>query len=444
VGKTYLIRQHFKGQIHFDFVGSNKESTNTQIANFNRAFEEQCTDLYHQASDWSQAFHNLARYIKEEKNTEEKVIVFFDEFPWMDKQKSGFLAAFEYFWNQHGNQLQNLLFIICGSVSSWIIKNILKNYGGLHNRVTQSISIQPFDLQETEEFIKSKNLKFTRTQIAELYMTLGGIPYYLDMIPEGSSVAQVIYTLFFRKNSPLRLEFNNLYASLFKNPENYIVVIKVLADHHYGLTLTDLVSKSGLVSGGSSHRVVRHLEEGGFIKKLNFYGKKNRESMYRLVDFFSLFYLRFVQKMYDNQIQNWHQTQDDASYKTWCGYAYENLYLLHITQLYNAMGIRDIKSTVSSWKIAANEKTEGTQIDLIIDRKDGIIHLCEVKYNENPLIISKDFARSLAKKRAIFSFYNPSRKAVVTSLLTLNECFKNEYFRQDVYSSIDLEDLMGR
>ncbi|HMP30887.1 MAG TPA: ATP-binding protein [Saprospiraceae bacterium] len=227
IGKTFLIRQHFKGQITFDFVGSNKESSAIQLANFNRAFEDQCTDTYGWANNWSEAFNNLAKYIKAQPYDKGKVIIFFDEFPWMDKPKSGFLSAFEYFWNQYGSAFPNLLFIVCGSVSSWILKNLLKNYGGLHNRVTQTLSILPFTLLEVEEFMRAKNLKFTRSQIARIYLALGGVPYYLDMIPSSMSVTQVFDSLFFDKNALLRKEFNNLYASLFKNPSNYIAVIRV-------------------------------------------------------------------------------------------------------------------------------------------------------------------------------------------------------------------------
>jgi uncharacterized protein len=442
IGKTYLIRQHFTNRIAFDFVGSNNESNQVQIANFNRAFREQCTDKYKDAEDWSDAFNNLAKFLRTLPKSK-KAVVFMDEFPWLDKPQSNFLGAFEYFWNQHASSMSHLLFVACGSVASWVIKNLINDYGGLHNRVTKTLELKPFSLNETEQLLLSKSLKFTRYQIAQLYMAVGGVPYYIDLITKSSSVNQAIDRLFFLNNSPLSKEFVGLFASLYKKPEPYIAVIKTLAGHHYGLDRQQLLHKTKIAPGGSFNRVMTNLEECGFIIRIQPYGKKNRESIFRLIDMFSIFYLRFVENNKSNRLGAWQSFADTASFKTWSGYAFENISFLHLPQIHTALGISGLHTEVSSWKVEKNPETGGAQIDLVVDRKDGIIHLCEAKFTNKPLLISDKLAKDLGMKRSIFEYFCNSRKAIVTTIVTTYPTVQNKHYKDEVHSEILLDDLFN-
>ncbi len=440
VGKTFLVREHFKERIVFDFVGSNKERNAQQVINFNSAFETQCAILKKQATNWSEALEQLAKYLKT-LPTNKKSIVFFDEFPWLDKPQSGFLGAFEYFWNQHASILKNLIFVASGSVASWIIKNLLNSYGGLHNRVTLSLEIQPFNLNETQQFLLSKKLKFTTYQTLQLYMTTGGIPFYLDRIMASRSAAQAIDKLFFAPNAALRNEFENLYASLFKKPEQYISVIRILAQHHYGLLRSTLVAKSSLPAGGSLNRVLETLEECGFIIKMQPHGKKNKDATYRLIDLFSLFYLKFVDGKAGIKLGTWQSLSEGALYKSWCGYAFENICLWHIPQIQMALGIQGVSIAVSSWNTKATDTTEGAQVDIVIDRKDGITHLCEVKFSNSEFITTDKIKKSWRKKRAIFQHYNQSKNAVVTTFIGTYSPITNIHFNEEVHSFILMDQL---
>jgi AAA+ ATPase superfamily predicted ATPase len=288
VGKTFLIRQHLKNELVFDFTGSNDENNAVQIANFNREFKRQCVVNETKPLDWSGAFAMLSDYLYS-LDTKKKAVVFIDELPWLDKAKSGFLPALEYFWNQHGAQMNHLLFVTCGSTSSWIIKKLLNSYGGLHNRVTQSIELKPFSLYETEVFLSHKNLKFTKYQIVQLYMALGGIPFYLQAIKQGKSVNQVIEDLCFEAGSLLSKEFKPLYRSLFKKANIHIAIITALAKHPYGLSREQLLQKTKLPPGGTLLRAIENLLDCGFIKKIDPFGKKNREAIFRVIDFYSIF-----------------------------------------------------------------------------------------------------------------------------------------------------------
>ena len=440
IGKTYLIRKHFDEKLAFDFVGSNKESNEVQLANFNRTFEEQCTTKYEPAKDWSEAFYNLARYLKHlPKNR--KAVIFMDEFPWFEKAQSNFLGAFEYFWNQYASKMKHLLFIACGSVASWIIKNLINNYGGLHNRVTMTMEIKAFSLFETQQMMEQRKIKFTKYQVLQLYLATGGIPYYLDLVPKSSSVNQAIDRLFFLNNSPLAKEFSGLYASLFKKPEPYITVIRALANHHYGLDRAQLLQKTKIAAGGSFNRIMQNLEECGFILKIQPFGKKNREAVFRLVDFFSIFYIRFVEKNKTNRLGAWQSMADSPSYKSWCGYVFENVCFLHLPQIHNALGIPGLHTIVSSWKVNKNKETGGAQIDLIIERKDGITHLCEAKFTNKALLVSDKMAKDWNTKRSIFEYFNPSKKVIVTTLITTFAALQNGHYKNEIHSEISLEDL---
>jgi uncharacterized protein len=440
VGKTYLIRQYLKNELIFDFSGSNDENNAVQIANFTREFGRQCVDNEILPKDWSEAFALLSDYLYT-LDTQKKVVVFIDELPWLDKAKSGFLPALEYFWNQHGSQMDHLLFITCGSTSSWIINKLLNAYGGLHNRVTQNIELKPFTLNETEEFLKYKNLKFTKYQIVQLYMAMGGVPFYLQAIKQGKSVNQVIEDLCFDKGGLLSKEFMPLYHSLFKKAKIHIAIITALAKHPYGLSRGKLLEKVNLSVGGGLMRAMDNLIDSGFVKKIEPFGKKNREAVFRVIDFYSIFYLRFIEGNVTDRKNTWQSMADSPNYVSWCGYAFENICFAHLPQIHRSLGIEGVTTKVSSWKAEGNADMPGAQIDLVIDRKDGIINLCEAKFSNTEFVLTKEYTAKLRQKRAVFEYFTKTKKSVVSTLLSTYPAIKNEYYSEEIHSEIQMEDL---
>jgi uncharacterized protein len=442
VGKTYLIRQYLKPHLVFDFTGSNQESNTVQLANFFREFKKQCIEKEDKPQNWSEAFALLSDYLHSLDKTK-KVVVFFDEMPWLDKQKSGFLGALQYFWNQHGAQMPHLVLITCGSAASWMIKNITESTGGLYNRVTCRIELKPFNLKEVEAFLAYKNIPFTRYQILQLYMVLGGVPFYLDLIKPSKSVNQVIEELCFSENSMLRTEFKLLYHSLFKEAESHIKIIETLSAHTYGLTRQQLIEKTKIPQGGSFQRAIENLIDCGFIHQSYAFGKQNKETIFRVIDFYSIFYLRFIKENLGSQKNTWQSISEGASYQTWCGYAFENICMIHTNQIHKALGISGVHTQTCSWRFSGNDEMSGAQVDLLIDRKDGVIHLFEAKFTNKDFILTKDYNAKLRQKRAAFQYATKTKKMVVTSLLTTYPAVKNAYYLEEIFSEVDMDSLFG-
>jgi len=297
VGKTFLIREYLKSHTVFAFTGSFEAEINIQLDNFFREYIRQTKGQKETSSpkNWSIAFSYLTDYLYLLiKNQKQKIIVFIDELPWLDTPKSGFISALEYFWNQHVSTMNNVLLIVCGSAASWMQKKLLKTKGGLYNRITQRIKLQPFNLHETELFCKKKKLKLSKYQIVQLYMVMGGIPFYLDELSQGKSAEQLIDEICFTSTGLLSNEYEQLYYSLFKNAKNHISIIEALARHPNGILRDELVKKSGLPAGGTFSRALDDLLESGFISKYRPFNKKKKDSIYRLIDLYSLFYLKYV------------------------------------------------------------------------------------------------------------------------------------------------------
>jgi uncharacterized protein len=443
VGKTFLVREYFKDLSVFEFTGAFEAENAIQVFNFFAQLKRQ-SNLFEDAKppkNWAEAFNYLTDYLLQTSKNNSKMVVFIDELPWLDQPKSGFLSALEYFWNQHGSQIKNLILITCGSAASWIIKNLVNAKGGLYNRITQRIELKPFTLSETEEFLQSKYLKFTRFQITQLYMVMGGIPFYLNAIRQGLSVSQVIDELCFESGGLLSNEFKPLYHSLFKNAQNHIAIIEALASHPYGLTRKKLLSQTKIPNGGAFTRVIENLEDSGFIKALAPFGKRNKDTIFRVIDFFSIFYLKFIKNNVSERKNVWESLASEANFSSWTGYAFENICLAHLNAIHQKLSIAGVYTQVSSWRFEGNDEIGGAQIDLIIDRKDGIIHLCEAKFSSNNFIISKDYTAKLRQKRTVFQYINQSKKSIVTTLLTSFPAVQNQYYSEEVHSEICIDDL---
>ena len=442
VGKTFLVRQHLNDQIVFDFSGAFEVELDLQLDNF---FSEylRCTKGKKETNpptSWQQAFLYISNFLKSLRR-KGKIVVFIDEIAWLDTPKSGFMAAFEYFWNQHGSKMDNLLLVACGSAASWIQRKLLKAKGGLYNRVTKRINLQPFTLAETEAYCKHHNIKLTRYQIIQLYMVMGGIPFYLKELTSGKSVVQLIDEICFSPDGLLADEYEQLYYSIFKNPEDHIAIIEALANKPNGLVRNDVIKFSGLPDGGSFTRPLKNLIACGFISGFTPFGKKKKDMVYRLIDLYSLFYLKFIQGKVSNQPNKWQTLKGESSYIAWSGYAFENICMIHVPQIHKSLGIGGVYTQVSSWKFKGNKELSGAQVDLVIDRNDGIVHLCEAKFTQNEFIISKNYIANLRHKRTAFEHTTKTKKAVVTSLLTTYPAVKNAYYLEEVHSEVSMEDL---
>lgn len=439
VGKTYLIKELFKDQFTFQMTGLSRPDFQLQLNNFYIALGKYDSSIKNQPkpTNWLDAFQLLETYL--EKSTAPRKVIFIDELPWMDTPKSDFLTALEHFWNAWAYYRNDVLLIVCGSATSWMINELINNHGGLHNRVTKRLALAPFTLQETEEFLRQKGCVYDRYQIVQLYMAVGGIPFYLEQIEPSKSIPQNIDTLFFREGGELRTEFPNLYQSLFKKHERHVLVIEALATKSKGLDRKAITQLTGLSSGGTLSKILKELEECGFIKKYLPFGKKSRSSLFQLTDPYSLFYLQFVQNSKAYGEGTWLAQLDLPKWRAWSGYAFEYVCLYHLSAIKKALGINGIYVEVSSWK--SHTAKNGAQVDLVLDRRDRVITLCEIKFSQETFTITKSYASNLKNKIATFRQETATKRSIFLTFITTFGLTTNQYTMSLVQNSLTLDDL---
>lgn len=439
VGKTFLIRESYDYTFDFQFTGAAKTSSRKQLARFRRALNEHGQTDTPELTNWGDAFSELKRYIL--NLPEGKKIIFLDELPWMDAPRSGFLSELESFWNGWASARKDIVFIVCGSSTSWMVKKIIKNKGGLHNRLNHRIGLKPFSLGLCEQLCQYRGIQLTRKQLLEAYMVFGGIPYYWSLLRRGVSITQEIDRLIFADDGELHDEFEMLYAALFKKPQKYLAVIELLAEKRKGLTRNELISAVDFEDNGFFSEILEDLEWCGFIRRYHTIGYNEKHKIYQLVDHFTLFYYDFV-KGPRHGTNYWTSMRGTPRYNTWCGLAFERTCLWHVDQIKMKLGITGIASSEYAWKCHGNkgENIKGFQIDLLIDRSDGIIDLCEIKDYKNPFPISEEYSRELERRRKIFSAVTGTKSAVHTVMITSDGLVHNEQWN-DIQNVVTLDDL---
>lgn len=424
VGKTFLVRTLFKDKFTFHFTGLANVALAEQLDNFRRTLVEQHPTFKKETVEsWADAFQLIKAVI--EKSRQKKKLIFIDELPWLDTPNSSFIQALEHFWNSWVSGRNDVMLVVCGSAASWMINKLINNRGGLHNRVTQRIKVEPFTLKECEAFLKLRKNPMDRYQILQLYMVLGGIPFYWDAVEKGKSATQNIEKLCFSANGLLLYEFQNLFKSLFHKAERHEEIIKVLAKKAKGLTRDEIVQETKLSNGGGFTRLLTELEESGFIRKYQPFAKKSRNSLYQLIDFFSLFHLRFMQQHRNAEKNYWLKMIDSPKHRAWSGYAFEQVCLTHVDEIKNALGIAGVETQVSAWR--STSSADAAQIDLVIDRRDATINLCEMKFSINPFAVDKKYNNVLFAKRGIFKSETETRKSVLITMITTFGLLQNSY-----------------
>lgn len=437
VGKTFLIREYFLKETVFHLTGIANVNTEVQLGNFQNILVKYFPKIQidNTMANWFAAFQKLIKCI--DKNKSNRKVIFIDELPWLDTPKSNFIPALEHFWNSWANARKDIILVVCGSAASWMINKLINNRGGLHNRVTCHIQLNPFTLKECQDFFEYKKLVFNHYQIVQIYMCFGGIPYYLDLIRKGKSTAQIINDICFAPNGKLRNEFKNLYGSLFKKEENYIKIVETLATKNIGLSREDLIKYSKLPNGGGTTRMLVELEQSGFIRKYAGFGKSTRDSLYQLSDFFSIFYLKFMKKAISTDTQFWLNSTDSPAYRTWAGYTFEKVCLHHVEEIKKVLGIASVQTQTYSWQ------TNAAQIDLIIERKDNIINIFEIKFSINEFIIDKKYDAVLRNKIGTFKQITKTKKAVHLIMITTYGIKQNEYANAVLQNSFTVNELFS-
>lgn len=438
IGKTYLVRRSLEHKLDFEMTGIQHGSTKDQLLGFHNCLLSQFKKMNYSRppANWIVAFERLKECLIIHKRKKKKVI-FLDEFPWINTAKSGFIEKFAHFWNSWASE-NNVLIIVSGSAATWMLKNVVNGKGGLHNRISQTLNLKPFHLDQVREMVSGMGIKATPTQIAELYMILGGVPYYLSLLKKSKSVPQNINDLLFGENGKLENEYQNLLPSLFDDASNHLKVLEALAKKWKGLNRQELIQLYKKADGGGLTKILDDLEQSGFITSYIPFRKLKKDTLYRISDSYTLFYLKFLKH---NRHDSFMDVMKNNNYKIWMGYAFENLCLQHHRKIIAFLGLEKIKCNTSSYLFKGNQYQEGFQIDLLIERGDNIINLCEIKYYNKPFVIDKKYYLQIKSRISHFQEVIGSKFVIHFTLITSNGAVKNEYYHEVVDSELCLEGL---
>ncbi len=440
IGKTYLIDTVLGDKISLKVTGMSKVSTSEQLLNFYLSLEKVGWKGERKAT-WIDVFNDLELYLSSLKT--KRKVVFIDEMPWMDSQRSNFLGALEHFWNGWAVGQKNIVLIACGSATTWMTNKLINNKAGLHNRLTHTIHLTPFSLGETEEMLQSMGIRWMRKQIAECYMVLGGIPYYLSLLNPKISMAQNIDNLLFNEYGEMSTEFDRLYEALFNNSDYYLKIISALALKARGMTADEISDTAKIAKNGTRSQALKDLENCHFIRRYNDYSHKKKNPIYQLIDPFTLFYYHFMKNGdYRNASNPWVSLQGKPKYSTWAGYAFEIVCLQHIQKIKDALGIGAVSTNVFSWRGEDNNENK-VQIDMVIDRQDNHINLCELKFYDTLFSINKSYRDRLEQKADVFRNAvadKRPRKSITTTLIT-SYGVKNNAYSVDYNTKVTLDGL---
>lgn len=435
IGKTYLIREFFGDKIEFSFTGLEVGDRADQIENFMLKLNESTNDLYEDETPktWLAAFALLKKYLKTIKVTKAKKVIFIDEFPWADSQKSRFLPAFENFWNDYSTTRTDLVVIVCGSAASYMMKKIIRNRGGLHNRITQRIELQPFTLHETEAFFKYKDNPVEQYDLLKMYMAFGGVAEYLEHVNTGESSVQAIDRLCFSNGGFLENEYADVFNSLYGQNSYHEQIVHVLAaDRKKGLTRAELLNKTKISTGGQFSKSLEELMLSGFVLKYDSYREKSKTTLYRIYDEFCLFHLQFMVPFKGSQWTSVYQKQE---YRTWCGYAFETICLKHIKEIKQGLECDQIESKNYTWS------SSEAQVDLVVDRDDSTVNLCEIKYCSSDYALDATDLKKLRNREDQFRAIKAPRKGLKTAVITTWGVKENQYSTAIVRNVVTMKSL---
>ena len=452
VGKTFLIDETFEDRICFRHSGlspadeeeienKRKSRMKDQLEHFYRSLIEYGSRAEKAPKSWLEAFYMLEDLLAEKYDKSSRVLVFIDEIQWLDTPRARFMTGFEAFWNGWACHRKNVMVVVCGSSSSWILDNMINNHGGLYGRVTHEMKLLPFSLHECEKFFESRSVTMSRYDMVQAYMMVGGIPYYLKYFEKGLSLPQNIERIFFSKNAILKDEYNRLFSSLFTNSDTMKSIIEALSTKRRGLSRKELTDYTGITDGGDLSKQLKAFINGDFITEYCSFGNE-KETMYKLTDPFCNFYLDFVKRAGNTRKNNWTNIEKSPQVKTWKGYAFENVCWNHIDQIKAALGISGVVTTESLWSKRGSEDTDGTQIDLIIVRNDNVVNMCEIKFYSNEFDVDKEYHLVLDRRKRLLQEMIPKRATVHNTLITTFGIKRSGYF-SDFISVISMDDLFA-
>lgn len=451
VGKTYLIENFFKPKncVFFQATGVKNGGLSRQVG----LFVNEISQVFYQGAplqyknDWFMVFELLTKALGKE-STKIPIVLFLDEFPWLATQKSHLIEAFEYFWNRHWHSMNNVRFILCGSNSSWIIKKIINNTEGLHQRVTDKINLRPFNLAECKKYLEYKKIKLNDAHILNLYMVFGGIPLYLNQIQKNLTSEQNIDNICFSRDGLLFNELNELFGSLFQNAEQYVQLAETISLSPYGLSQGQIAKKTNVTAGGTLSERLKKLEDCGFIVSFVPYGNNHKGQYYKIQDPYITFYFKWIKpaksalEKLNKPEGYWLSKSQTSSYHAWSDIAFEAVCYLHINQIRKALSLT-ASALPYGWRYIGSRLKTGAQIDLLFIRGDNAITICEIKFSRSPYTITKVTAQNLKQKIEIFKQVTNTKKQLFTAMICTYGLKPNLYSDELISSVVTLDNLFA-
>lgn len=439
VGKTFLIRESYNYRFTFQHAGLSEGGMKEQLFAFTSSIKDTGYKVDKKPKNWLEAFELLKDLVRQ--SSEKKKIIFIDELSWMDTARSDLMMALENFWNGFASARRDVVLIICASATSWMLSKVVHNKGGLYNRLTEQIHLQTFTLNECEEYVQAAGLVMNREQILQYYMIFGGVPFYWGFLKKGLSLSQNIDEILFVKDAPLQDEFKYLYASVFKNPESYLKIIEALGTKKAGMTREEIIAAAKLVNSGDLTNKLEELESCGFIRKYYAFGMKKKNTIYQLMDNFTLFYFHFLREKPTDE-HYWTNQINTPKVNSWMGLAFERVCLMHIKQIKKKLGISGVLTEENAWycKPDPDKGVFGSQIDMLIVRKDQVINLCEMKYSGSEYTITEKAHRSINQKIHDFTLVTGTKYAIFPTMVTTYGLVQNSY-SDSIQSVVTMEDL---
>ncbi len=445
VGKTYLIEEFYKKHISFHVSGQKDLSNKQHLQIFEKKILENfpAVKLPHACNNWLNVMLNLIHCLKTiAKKNKKKQVIFFDELPWLCKAKSNFLAALGYFWNEWARK-NNVVLVVCGSASSWMLSNIVKEKGSLYNRITRLIRLQPFTLSETKLYFLSKNINFNSQQLIQLHMVMGGIPHYLKEVEGGFSATQNIQKICFSQNGLLVHEYGNLYEALFTNSTHHKKIVEALFKSKKGLTKLEIARATKLTPNGAFYDKIEELMECGFIVEVADFSNKSKQNLFRLIDEYSLFYHQFIKGIKSFTKDYWHSVSNTSSYHSWSGYAFENLCFRHIDMITKALQISGMATRMAGFYAKASNNMNGAQIDMVIDRADNCVNIIECKYYRDNFYLTKSEVTKIKNRIASFKYHSQTKKQIFVTIISSSKLLHNKETIGLIENVIEAEQLFN-
>lgn len=452
VGKTHLVREFFTNKgTYFEITGQKDGTLKEQLENFISAFSTK----FHPGislrppTNWKEAFHLLNKEISKTDRTK-KFILFLDELPWLASKRSSLMQILDHFWNGYWCKNPHLILIVCGSAASWMLDHLINAKGGLYNRLTKTMLLRPYNLSGAKAFLQSRGILLNNLQILNLYMVFGGIPHYLKQVSKGLSATQIINNVCFKKDGLLYGEFDRLFSSLFEHSEQHLALVQAIASQRNGISRNDLLKKLGISSGGGLNKRLAELETSDLIKSYVPLKNKIKNHYYRISDEYIYFYLQWIQPLKTRGVEGgesyWSVQSKTPKVLTWKGYVFETICLKHVDQIKKALEIDTIPCEVGGWRFlpSKGDKEPGAQIDLLFDREDGLITLCEIKYSEQEFVVDKDYAKQLANKIRVFEKHFPTKKQIFIAMISTFGIKHTIWSEELIQNEIDLNTLFGR